>query len=43
MAGRRKLSNAFKNQVVEEFLTGELTQAQLAHMLLKSSQVIERR
>jgi len=30
MAGRRKFSNAFKSQVVEEFLAGEATQAQLA-------------
>jgi len=30
MAGRRRFSNAFKNQAVKEFLTGELTQAQLA-------------
>ena len=30
MAGRRKFSKSFKSRVVEEFLTGELTQAQLA-------------
>ena len=30
MAGRRKFSKAFKSQVVEEFLAGEVTQAQLA-------------
>jgi len=30
MAGRRKFSKAFKSQVVEEFLTGEVTQAELA-------------
>jgi len=30
MAGRRRFSNAFKSQVVEEFLAGELTQVQLA-------------
>jgi transposase-like protein len=30
MAGRRKFSNAFRSQVVEEFLAGEATQAQLA-------------
>ena len=30
MTGRRKFSNAFKSQVVEEFLAGEATQAQLA-------------
>ncbi len=30
MAGGRKFSKAFKRQVVEEFLTGERTQAQLA-------------
>ncbi len=30
MAGRRKFSNALKSQVVEEFLAGEATQAQLA-------------
>ena len=30
MAGRRKFSKAFKRQVVEEFLAGEVTQAQLA-------------
>lgn len=31
MTGRRKFSKAFKSQVVEEFLAGEVTQAQLAH------------
>ena len=30
MAGSRKFSKAFKSQVVEEFLAGEATQAQLA-------------
>jgi transposase len=30
MAGRRKFSKAFKSQAVEEFLAGEVTQAQLA-------------
>ena len=30
MAGRRKFSKAFKSQVIEEFLAGEVTQAQLA-------------
>jgi|GEM_PF-1195909 transposase-like protein len=30
MAGRRKFGKAFKSQVVEEFLAGEVTQAQLA-------------
>ena len=30
MAGKRKFSKAFKSQVVEEFLAGEVTQAQLA-------------
>ena len=42
MAGRRKFSKAFKSQVVEEFLAGEVTQAQLArryglsdHLLLQ--------
>ncbi len=30
MARRRKFSNAFKSQVVQEFLAGEATQAQLA-------------
>lgn len=30
MAGRRKFSKAFKSQVVEEFLAGGATQAQLA-------------
>ena len=30
MAGGRKFSKAFKRQVVEEFLAGERTQAQLA-------------
>ncbi|MCD4803546.1 MAG: transposase [Anaerolineales bacterium] len=30
MAGNRKFSKAFKSQVVEEFLAGEATQAQLA-------------
>jgi len=30
MAGRRKFSKAFKRQVVEEFLAGAATQAQLA-------------
>jgi transposase len=30
MAGNRKFSKAFKRQVVEEFLAGEGTQAQLA-------------
>ena len=42
MAGRRKFSKAFKSQVVEEYLAGEATQAQLArrygisdHLLLQ--------
>ena len=30
MAGNRKFSKVFKSQVVEEFLAGEATQAQLA-------------
>jgi len=30
MGGRRKFSKPFKSQIVEESLTGELTQAQLA-------------
>ena len=30
MAGGRKFSKAFKSQVVEEYLAGEATQAQLA-------------
>ena len=30
MAGKRKFSKAFKSQVVEQYLAGEATQAQLA-------------
>ncbi len=40
MTGRRKFSNAFKSQVVEEYLTGEATQAQLARRYDIADQLI---
>jgi len=40
MAGRRKFSKAFKSQVVEEFLAGEVTQAQLARRYSISDHLI---
>ena len=40
MAGRRKFTKPFKSQVVEEFLAGEVTQAQLARRYGLSAHLI---
>ena len=42
MATRRRFSNAFKRMVVEEYLSGSITQAQLARRYTISPQLIIR-
>jgi len=40
MAGRRKFSKPFKNQVVEEFLTGELTEVYFSSIRVKIESIL---
>ena len=42
MAARRRFNNAFKRMVVEEYLSGAATQAQLAHRYNLSPNLIPR-